>query len=140
MTRMPRQLIQTALVVSLATPVVAVASFSEPLPDVRYSAQGIAYLSGGVGDEEASAIRAAADDYNMRLLMTGKQGQELANAQVQLLDVKGKLVVDAVADGPYFYVKLKPGRYQLVATVDGRPQQRMLQVNKQGSRNVHFSW
>ncbi|WP_432720956.1 hypothetical protein R0381_002802 [Jeongeupia wiesaeckerbachi] len=137
MKRMPRQLIQTALVVSLATPVTVLAG---PLPDVQHSAQGIAYLSGGIGDDEASAIRAAAGDYNVRLLMTGKQGQYLANATVQVLDAKGKPVVDAVADGPYFYMKLKPGRYQLVVTLDERPQQRMLQVGKQGSRNLHLTW
>ncbi|AOX99725.1 hypothetical protein [Jeongeupia sp. USM3] len=137
MKRMPRQLIQTALVVSLATPAIALAG---PLPEVQHSAQGIAYISGGVGDEEASAIRAAAGDYNVRLLLTGKQGQYLANAHIQVLDAKGKPVVDATADGPYFYMKLKPGKYQLVATLDERPQQRMLQVAKQGSRSVHLTW
>jgi hypothetical protein len=106
-----------------------------------HTQNGVTYLSGGIGPEEVSAIKAAQGEYNLRLLFAVQgSGQYLADVQVKLLDQKGNTVLDATSDGPYFLARLKPGSYRLVAESAGKPITRSVEVPSSGAAALSLYW
>jgi hypothetical protein len=92
------------------------------LPQVKTQGE-VSYLSGGIGKDETAAIKAATSRYALTLLFatTGGGGRDafLASVPVKIADAAGKVVLDAVTDGPYLLVNLAPGKYQISASLDG---------------------
>jgi hypothetical protein len=95
---------------------------SAGLPAER-QANGIAYVTGGVSEEESSAFRQARSSYPLSVeLVQQKDGrsQFTADADVRVLDGAGKAVLEARADGPFMLLRLPPGQYRVQATLNGR--------------------
>ena len=96
----------------------------EPLlPQARQSG-AVVYVTGGVAKGESQAFEAARADYplSIELLQAdpGGQDQFTAGAEVRVLNAAGVTVLEATADGPFMLVQLPPGRYQVLATLNGR--------------------
>ncbi len=99
--------------------------------------QGIPYMSGGVGADEREAVAARAMNYNLKLTFAVTNStQFLANVSVKIEDASGKILVDAVADGPYFYAKLPAGKYRVVATSGGQVEERTVTVGGGGQAEL----
>src|SRR4029450_10785782 len=93
----------------------------------------VTYLSGGVGEEEAQGMRAAAADYPLTLELAtagqppgphmpkaeagirGRRGEACdpysANAQVEIRYQRGQPVLNTTTDGPFLLVRLPSGKY-----------------------------
>ncbi len=82
------------------------------------SATGVAYASGGVGEDEQSALLAQRRDYSFWLTTAvRKTGAHLAGVQVRIREAEtGLLVLDTRMDGPWLFAKLPLGRYEIEAT------------------------
>lgn len=90
------------------------------LPEVK-TQNGINYLSGGVGLDEAQAVESAAADYSLMLTFAiQKSGDYLAYVNVKIADKSGETVLDTVADGPMLLVQLPPGQYKISAVSNDR--------------------
>ncbi len=101
---------------------------------------GVSYISGGVGSDSVRAMRQVEGAYNLRLLFAVQgSGEYLANVRVKLLDHKGNTVLDAMSDGPYFYAKVPPGHYQVVADNGGTVISRAVDVG-QHAVSQSFYW
>lgn len=101
----------------------------------------ITFVSGGVGDEDRSALRQMAANYNVRLMFALQgSGDFLANIGVTLVDAHGKTVLDAISDGPLFYAHVPPGHYKLTVANDGKSQTRNLDVAAAGAISQSFYW
>lgn len=99
----------------------------------------VTYLTGGIGKDEADALRAAAPKYPLALefVQNAKpKGEFLANVDVTIKDHAGKTVIDTVSDGPFLLAKLPPGRYTVVAEVRG--QSRTLETTLASHRPRHL--
>lgn len=112
-------------------------------PDARLGGseggtQGLAVLSGGVGREAQGEMRQKAGDYNLHVLFATRQGAYLANVAYSLADAGGKPLATGSSDGPWLYVKLPPGRYQLTAESNGMCQSRDVEVTAGKSLWVDF--
>ena len=100
----------------------------------------VSYVSGGVGSDSVLAMRQIEGGYNLRLLFAVQgSGEYLANVRVKLVDRKGNTVLDAVSDGPYFFAKLRPGRYQVVVDNGGTVISRTVDVG-QHAVSQSFYW
>ena len=75
---------------------------------------GIAYITGGVGQDEAAAFRAVASSYNMRATFTSGSGEYLSGVVVQVARSDGTVVFNATSDGPYLFARLPQGHYRLL--------------------------
>ncbi len=102
--------------------------------------RGIAYVTGGVGQDEADALRSIAPGYNMRATFTIGSGEYLSGVAVQVSRSDGTVVLAARSEGPYFFARLPPGHYRLVATVDGVPRTRQLDIPSRGSTRFTMVW
>lgn len=79
--------------------------------------EGIAYVSGGVGEGEKSELRAQASQFSLWLTTAAlRSGAHLDGARVRIRDLERQtLVLEHVMDGPWLFVALPPGRYEVEA-------------------------
>lgn len=114
-----------------------------PLPGNRSggaesAAEGVAVLSGGVGLEAQDEMRRAAGAYNLHVLFANPQGAYLAGVAFSVSDPQGRQLVSGTSDGPWLYVKLPPGRYQVTAESHGIRQSRDIQVTSSKPVRLDF--
>jgi len=105
------------------------------------AANGIAYVSGGVGRDSARALNEVKGRYNLHLLFAVQgSGEYLANVRVKIADQRGNTVLDAVSDGPYFFARVQPGTYLVTVDSEGRSKTRSFEIARNGSTSGAFYW
>jgi len=115
-----------------AAPVVDDSYGIPALPLEVMQAGDVRYINGGVSDEELAQLKETNGDYNLHLLISGAGGEYVGNVTVRIYS--GSTPVVAVSDaGPYLYVALKPGKYNVVITADGKDQVLKLSAPAKGS-------
>src|SRR5262245_56608191 len=80
-----------------------------------------------------------ARDFNLKLVFTLSEGNFLAGVPVRITDSRGRVVVEDVAEGPFFMAKLPAGSYTVTASKDGSTQTRKVQVGS-GLRTEYLRW
>ena len=118
----------------------SVSAFAASLPDPQ-TQNGVTFLSGGIGKDEAAAMKAEAGHYPLSIVMSeGRHDAYVANAKVSITDKAGRLLLDAVSEGPIMLVKLPAGRYHVSAMEDGKTLVRDVLVGAKGGQQVVFHW
>jgi hypothetical protein len=110
---------------------------SEP---IVHEAGGLPYVSGGVGEDSLQRLSAHASEFNLKLVFAMKSGAYLSNVRVAIADAKGKALLDATSEGPWFLTKLPLGNYQVVASYAGKALERSIAVDATALRTVDFRW
>lgn len=105
----------------------------------RYD-HGIAYVTGGVGVDEVSALRDVASRYSMRTRFASVSGESLSGVALQLRKMDGTLVFSATSNGPYLYAKIPPGSYRVIASSEGVERKRTVTVPRRGGVSVTLTW
>lgn len=107
----------------------------------KQSDGGVPYISGGIGEDERTALNAAAADYNLKLVFADKGGGHyLSDIKVSIKGAKGADVLEAVSDGPWFLAKLPPGSYRVTASAGDQRQSRSVTVGKQKQSRLAFQF
>jgi hypothetical protein len=109
-----------------------------PIKAKSYS--GIPYVSGGIGLDEREALTRMSPDYNLKLSFAVTSGNYLGDVPIVIRDAGGKVVLEAVSEGPWFLTKLPPGKYNVTAKLMGQIQQRSVQVSAGGQSQLSFFW
>ena len=118
------------------------AADSRLLPRVE-SAGPYTYVNGGIGEPEATAMKAEAHHRNLTLLFTARLGARnayLAHVHVVIRPLNGdaSLVLDAA--GPYVLIDLPPGRYEVTAESGHSVKSRTLTVVAGARQQAVFEW
>lgn len=100
----------------------------------------VSFVSGGVGLDESTALRAAQHQWPLSLRFTGPASAYVSNVHVQIVDGKGATVLDTTSKGPYMLVRLRPGRYTVHASYSGVDRSRSVTVRGNGSARASFAW
>jgi hypothetical protein len=134
--------IVAASCLAFAVPAVATPPSESHLQAVRTLGQ-ITYLSGGVGQTEADAIKHVAKYYPLELefLRRAKPKDEyLSDVKVRIKDADGKMVLNVTSDGPFLLAKMPAGKYTVSAEHKGRIENREVQIAAKEHRRVVFEW
>jgi predicted TIM-barrel fold metal-dependent hydrolase len=135
-----KKLARWILVLGLASPLLAGAA-DAGAPFAQPVTQGdITFVSGGIGMDERQALDDVARDYNLKLVFAEKgSGAYMADVKLAIVNAKGRTILESVSDGPWFLVKLMPGRYKITAEAMGQSLTRHVRV---GSRLTtrHLYW
>jgi len=129
----------------LMFPVMLQAASLEPVDnsDVQVQRQdqnGVAYLSGGIGVDEAKAIQQATG-YNLHMTFSiGPEGKYVPDVDVVVQKAQGQTVLTLTQAGPLVYVQLPPGKYTVVATRNGEERRDTTDVGRGSPRNLVFTW
>lgn len=99
------------------------------------------YINGGVGQEEADAIRAQAAGFNLRLyLSAGKAGKSITGVSLNVTDSKGNSVVQLDDAGPMLFTRVAPGNYRIKADYNGNTLSRNISVAGRKGSNVYLNF
>ncbi len=120
-----------------------VAQAQTPLPQAR-SQGSIEYVTGGVGKDEADAIKQASSDYSLLLELASSgpkregrtAGAYVANAAVVIRDAQGREMLNTRTDGPLLLARLPAGKYTISADWNGVHKQTVVEVGRTRRRIV----
>ena len=122
----------------------AAAGAAKPVTLPAMHEQGsISYLSGGIGQNEADAIKHVATQYPLEvefLLRAKPRDEYLANVKVVVTDMHDKKVLDMTSNGPFLLAKLPEGKYTITADRDGKVERRTVQIAAHAHRRIVFEW
>lgn len=115
-------------------------AFAEPI--LKPQTQGdVTFISGGVGADERNELQAIRADYNLSLLFSVQgTGEYLSEVKVSITDSKGNTFLETVSDGPMLLAKLKPGRYNVTAELEGQIAQKKANVIGNKRTSLSFIW
>ncbi|MHC8364720.1 carboxypeptidase regulatory-like domain-containing protein [Pseudomonas sp. ZT5P21] len=129
----------------LMFPVMLQAASLEPIDSSgvhvqRQEQNGIIYLSGGVGEDEAKAIQQTTG-YNLHMTFAiGPENKYIPDVEVAIQKAQGQTVLTLSEAGPLVYVQLPPGKYTVVATRNGEERRDTADVGSGAARNLVFHW
>jgi hypothetical protein len=110
-------------------------------PAVQHTPAGVAWMTGGAGEDEREAMRAQAAQYNLAMTFANRRsGAFRADVAVEVRDARGEVVLAATAAGPLLFAKLPPGSYRVSATALERTQSQQASVPQAGLRELYFYW
>jgi hypothetical protein len=58
-------------------------------------------------------------DYSLKLIFSNKKGEYLSDVIVKILDWNGKTILTTVSNGPWLFIDLPTGVYDLEASLKG---------------------
>ncbi|MEO6022492.1 MAG: hypothetical protein ABIP64_05135 [Burkholderiales bacterium] len=110
------------------------------LPQQREQ-NGLAYLSGGIGEREADAMRAAKQHYRLALTFAVRESKAfLSDVQVRIESVEGNTKFDVVSVGGMVLVNLPAGSYKAEFEDRGRIIIDRFQVPRKGTLRKVYYW
>ena len=86
--------------------------------------QGVPYVTGGISLGELSELRARRKDFSLWIVTAAKSGAHLADARIVIRDNQGETAFNRLLDGPWLFIDLPLGSYEIEATFRGETQQR----------------
>lgn len=136
-----------ALLITLALPwtLAAAADLNAPIDMQAVQLQpqeqnGVRYLQGGIGQDEASALRKTTG-YDLHVeLSTGPEGKFQSGATVDIHNAQGQPVLSVTDAGPLLYVQLPPGNYTVTGNAQGETVQQAVTVNGKSPATVNLNW
>lgn len=125
---------------ALALGLAGAAFAQDGLPPVR-TFGSVSYLTGGIGLDESTAIKAAEKDFALSLLFAqSKRGEYLSGVKVSIKDKAGKAVLETVAEGPMLLARLPAGVYKVSAEHQGTVLAKTVRVESKGVARAAFVW
>jgi hypothetical protein len=104
----------------------------------------VAYVNGGIGSDEADALRTEARYFPLELMFSrrgeGERAEFVADVHLQILDAAGRIVVDRSSQGPIFLARLPNGHYTISAEFQGRTQTRRVALGDGRRESLSFFW
>ena len=128
------------LIALLTLAVLAPVSAVRAATVLQEQSQGpVTFVSGGVGEDEAAAMRQAAADYPLTLEMAtaagGSRNAYIAHAKVDIQDATGRAVLETTTEGPLMLVNLPSGVYHVAVNWNGVEREKTVQIG--GDRRQH---
>jgi|GEM_PF-437705 len=111
---------------------------AQSLPEA-VSTNGVLYMTGGIGEDEAKTFLSLAPRYSLRMMFTSPGGGYLADVGVRIADAGGKTLLDTRTEGPFLYIMLPAGRYRVIANAGGSEVARWVTVPRRGGADLHLS-
>lgn len=109
------------------------------MPQIQHQGD-IAYVSGGVGSDESSALKHAEHQWPLAMRFTGPGSDYLSDVHVRIVGPHDAEVLKADSRGPYMLVKLPPGRYTVHAQYKDEDQTRQVNVASKPGARADFHW
>lgn len=101
---------------------------------------GITYLSGGIGEDEAKAIQQTTG-YNLHMTFAiGTENKYIPDVDVVIEKAQGQPVLTLNDAGPLVYVQLPAGKYTVIATRNGEERRDVADIGSGAARNLVFHW
>ena len=137
--------LRLSITLMLCAPVVAAVASTLPPRNVNGN---VRYVTGGVGADEAEAMRQAAAHYPLAIELAARpvpsdsypRDVYLASVRVEIRDAEGQSLISTTTDGPILLASLPAGRYTIDAEIRGVSQHRSVTVGNGTPQRVLFEF
>jgi len=103
--------------------------------------EGFPYMFGGVSSNEREAMEERAKEYNLKLVLAEKNGPYISGVTVTLSSVKEGEILAVATEGPWFYIRLPAGTYDITANFKGQTKRvKNLSLTKDKKVQQIFIW
>ena len=99
----------------------------------------IGYLTGGIGADEMSRLRAREREFNVKLVFTLVEGNYVSDVAVVVKSKAGNPILVVESPGPLMLVKLPKGEYTVDAIYEGVTRTRKLKTGDR-LRTEYMRW
>ena len=140
--QLKRLILTSIAAATLATGMTAYCAGADLMPPEQKQGE-VAYLTGGIGEDEARVIEGRAKDYPLTLEFLVKarpRAEFTADVKVMIKDHAGKVVLDTVAQGPFLLVRLPSGKYTIDASRERESKTRHVRLIAKRPTRVIFEW
>lgn len=124
------------LAMALALSTGSASALAQP-PQVQ-NVNGIAFVTGGVGDESMAELADLENQFDLKLFLVGQSGSYLSDINVTIIDAQGKGVLLTTSEGPLLLAKLASGTYTVKATKNGHTLEQKLIVTLGQLRTIYL--
>lgn len=131
----------------LVMAMLAAPAASAAMPPQVQSSGAVDYVSGGIGKDEADALKQQAVDFPLTLEFASSHsttasgdGAYVADVDVDIRDAQGRQMLSTRSEGPLLLVRLPPGNYTVVADWKGVRKQHGVDIPQGGRRHVVLMW
>ncbi len=103
----------------------------------------VTYMSGGIGEDEAAAMKQESSHYPLSLefAQRGEQGNEyIAGVVVDIKNMHGRTELSTISDGPLLLADLPAGKYKLTVDLNGQTKTRDVVIAQGKPAHVVFVW
>jgi hypothetical protein len=110
-------------------------------PKTRKTSAGIAYMTGGIGEEEFAVMKSQSKNFTLNLLFSeGTVGRWATNVNVNIYDEASQLVFRVVGSQPALHVNLPAGTYTILANNNGNKLRHKLTLVESENQKVILNW
>jgi hypothetical protein len=110
-----------------------------PAAPIEAKRGDIAWVHGGIGEDDRAAMAQIGTQYNLRLTFAYKgSGAYLADVQVSIRTASGQGIIETTASGPWLYARLPVGEYVIAATQNGQTLTQRISIEGSARREWVF--
>ena len=103
--------------------------------------KNITFLSGGVSERERENLQEMGKKYSLKLMFSKKKGEYLSDVTVKILDQMDKTILTTVSNGPWFFINLPSGTYDLeVSFQKNRKRISQVKVEEKSQTVIGVQW
>lgn len=108
-------------------------------PQIKFG--NVSYITGGIGKAEAGAMRQAASDYPLALMLSrSSRGNFITDVELRILAQDGEPVLHTNSAGPVVLLRIPEGHYRIEARFDGNTLVREVDVDPASREMVYLNW
>ena len=127
------------IVIATALAAGALQAAAAALPQGK-TENGVTFINGGVGHDEAAAMKAEARHYPLSMIFSAAKDNEfVAGVKLTIRDKSGKEILQTSA-GPMMLLDVPAGSYAITADLKGRTLHRIVHVKSKGATEINFHW
>jgi hypothetical protein len=110
-------------------------------PQIRISAGGLNYMTGGIGHDEVLEMRPFAKKFTLNLLFSeGATGRSVTDVNVNIYNEQDEMVFRVRGAKPVLYVNLPAGTYTILANNNGLKLRHKLSIEENINQKVILNW
>ena len=110
----------------------------------EHSQGPVTYVVGGVGADEAEAMRQAEASYPLTLELAapsdGPRTEYIADARIEIRDARGQALLSTKVDGPLILIRLPSGSYALEIDWNGAVKRRTVAITPGRRQHIVFAF
>lgn len=122
--------------IAAALLLIATRALAQPLQ--IQNANGVAYVSGGVGDDSMAQLVVIEKQFDLKLFLVGQSGTYLSDINITITDSQGKGLLLTTTEGPVLLADLPDGTYSVKAQKNGHTIEQQLGVSRGKLRVIYF--
>ncbi len=107
----------------------------------RKDAEHITFLSGGLSEPERKNLEEMGNKYSLKVMFANGKGEYLNEVTVTIFDQEGKSILKTVPNGPWFFINLPSGTYDLEASFQkSRKRISNLRIDEKNQTAIGIQW